>query len=40
MEVGDFFDFWKGGDLGKWDVDLEKGGMNPITDYDFYQNSL
>ena len=34
MKGGDILDFWKGGDLRKGGgVDLEKGGMTPLTNY-------
>ena len=31
IEGGNILDFWKGGNLRKGGVDLEKGGMNPLT---------
>ena len=35
MKGGDILDFWKGGNLRKGWVDLEKGGggMTPLTNY-------
>ena len=34
MKGGDILDFQKGENLRKGGVDLEKGGMTPLTNYD------
>ena len=36
---GDILDFYEGGILEKgWEVDVEKGGMNPLTNYEEAMN--